>query len=282
MAGLLAGCAGGPATPPAAPRPASPASSTPLPDAAGPSSSGVPAPSVDDQRLRAAIAALQSRHAAPIGLAIAGRGSQPVTAGTVQTGPAWSTTKVPVAIAAAAGPDSSGLDDELRRAIARSDNAAADALYSRLGTPQQAARATEAVLRDGGDRRTTVPLTRKRPEYSVYGQTQWRLDDQARFAATLPCRAEAAPVLELMGQVSKDQRWGLGTVPRARFKGGWGPAPDGDYLVRQLGVLPAGSGHVGVAIAVDDVDFATGTRILDEVAAVVADSPELGQLATGC
>ena len=43
-----------------------------------------------------------------------------------------------------------------------------------------------------------------------------------------------------MGQVTGDQRWGLGALPDAKIKGGWGPAPSGRYLVRQIAVVPAG------------------------------------------
>ena len=48
----------------------------------------------------------------------------------------------------------------------------------------------------------------------------------------------ASYVLQLMGEVVRGQRWGLGTSGvSSRFKGGWGPGPDGRYVVRQFGLL---------------------------------------------
>jgi hypothetical protein len=47
---------------------------------------------------------------------------------------------------------------------------------------------------------------------------------------------------DLMGQATADQRWGLGTLPGARYKGGWGPSPDGRYLVRQIDIIDTPSG----------------------------------------
>jgi len=64
-----------------------------------------------------------------------------------------------------------------------------------------------------------------RPQFTAFGQTIWALTDQARFTASAVCDSSNAPIFTLMGQVESDQRWGLGVIPDARFKGGWGPSP---------------------------------------------------------
>ena len=85
----------------------------------------------------------------------------------------------------------------------------------------------------------------------------------------LPDRSSGEYVLELMGQISPDQAWGLGTTgTTARFKGGWGPGTDGRYLVRQMGVIDVDGRPVVAAIAAvaDDGSFESGTRMLGEIA----------------
>ena len=74
---------------------------------------------------------------ATIGLAIAATGSA-VSFGAWSTGVAWSTIKVPLAIATLrAGVGSREL---VADAIIQSDNAAAEELWSQLGDPAEAAR----------------------------------------------------------------------------------------------------------------------------------------------
>lgn len=191
-----------------------------------------------------------SRYGGTAGVAVAAPGAAPVSGGTWATGPAWSTAKVPVAVAAIAqDPGDQRLRDLASAAIRLSDNASAEALWASLGDPQTAGAQTQAVVRGLGDRHTVVQWERIRPPFTAFGQTQWALADQAVAAAGLPCLASAAPVLDLMGRIDPSQAFGLGHVPGARFKGGWGPDPSGRYLTRQFGVIGAGSGHVGVAIA---------------------------------
>ena len=74
-----------------------------------------------------------------------------------------------------------------------------------------------------------------------------------------------------MGAIADDQRYGLGTIPGARFKGGWGPDESGMYLVRQFGTIAVDGGEVGVAIAARPADgtYATGQAMLTEIAAAV-------------
>ena len=115
---------------------------------------------------------------------------------------------------------------------------------------KKAGRRVQAVIRDAGDDDTVVQYRRVRPPYTAFGQTRWALDDQARFSAGLRCRPSSKPVRKLMGHITASQRWGLGKVHGAKFKGGWGPVGKG-YLVRQMGTIRLADGRTyGVAIAV--------------------------------
>jgi hypothetical protein len=153
-------------------------------------------------------------------------------------------------------------------AITESDNAAAEAIWAGLGDPATAAADVGKVLHDTGDP-TTVESRRLRSEYTAFGQTDWSLTNQAEFLAAAACDARNQSVLDLMGQVISDQRsWGLGPLPGAKIKGGWGPSASGRYLVRQLGVVPAGQkGLTVVALAAepDSGSFADGIRVLTQI-----------------
>lgn len=185
---------------------------------------------------------------AGIALSGVGPGPEPMSLGQWQSGPAWSTIKVPLIIAALRAEAPPQITDAMTAAITESDNAAAESIWDSLGTPAEAARKVEAVLRQTGDP-TVVQSQRVRPEFSASGQTDWSLTDQVRFTSAAVCDKENDPVFDLMGRVEQDQRWGIGTVVGSRFKGGWGPSPTGGYLVRQIGVVTTPGGTVAVAMA---------------------------------
>ncbi|MGK8490208.1 serine hydrolase [Nocardia asiatica] len=207
-------------------------------------------------------------------------GEQVVTFGEWTSGPAWSTMKVPLTIAALRrNPGSSNF--AASAAITQSDNAAADVLWQSLGTAQEAAQAVQAVLREGGDNKTVVPATRARSEHSAFGQAEWSLTDQVRFASRLPCLPQAERVTALMEQVVVSQRWGLGEFTGAEFKGGWGPDASGAYLVRQFGIINIPTGQIAIAVAVqpESGTFNDGMNVLDKLATVV--SQHLDELSGG-
>ncbi len=257
LAGLL-----GPATPAAAaPGSASAATTaTVFPD------------SVSADSVRASwsksFASLEKQLPGTAGVSVVGVGhAGSVTVGSWRSGVAWSTSKVPVSVAALRRSPSASTKRLVKRAITVSDNAAAEKLWSRLGRPKTAAARTQKVIRDAGDKHTKVQSKRVRAGFTAFGQTRWTTTNQARFGAGLACRAEAKPVLRLMGQITTSQRWGLGHVRGARFKGGWGPVGKG-YLVRQLGVVVLPDGRTyGVSIAVwSPKGFSRATRDLTRVA----------------
>ena len=228
-----------------------------------------------DARRPESFADLSRRLGGSLGVAYApvGLHQKPRRLGTLGTGVAWSTIKVPLAVATvrqAGGHPTAETLRLMRAAITRSDNDAALALWSRLGPAATAAARTQTVLRSGGDRTTVVPFRRSRAGFTPFGQSVWSLTDQATFAASLPCMTGTSTVLSLMGQVTASQRWGVGTMSGTRaLKGGWGPGTDGRYLVRQLAVvrLPDGT-RVGMSLAARPGDgrFTTGISNLDALA----------------
>lgn len=217
-----------------------------------------------------------------LGLAIMPVGGENLVGlGEWKAGPAWSTMKVPLVVAAERK-SPGGQNYATSAAITASDNSSADSLWSALGTPREAAQAVQEVLREAGDDTTVVLEKRSRSEYSSFGQSEWSLADQVRFGSRLPCLPGSERAVELMGSVTANQQWGLGSVfGTAEFKGGWGPAADGSYLVRQFGLVPAGGGSLAVALAAqpDSGTFADGMNLLDEMAELV--QQHLGELTGG-
>lgn len=224
------------------------------------------APSDAGMTLAAEFTELEQRLHATMGLVSAvGANPQQLVLGEWASGPAWSTIKVPLIIAALGEEHPPVITDAMRAAITESDNAAAESIWEQLGDPVTAAHKVEDVLRKYGDP-TTVQWRKLRPEFTAFGQTIWSLTNQARFTAGAVCDPANAAVFQLMGQVVTDQRWGLGLIPNTRFKGGWGPSPTGSYLVRQLGVLEMPTGLTAVAVATEPASglFADGTAELTE------------------
>jgi hypothetical protein len=233
------------------------------------------------------------------GLTIGPPGSGPAaTAGSLTTGSAWSTSKVPVALRVlqeAGGPSglSSTQQDEIRRALTLSDNEAALSLFADLeaayGGPAGAAAAVDEVLAEAGDTTTHIS-SEGRDGFTPFGQTEWSLDLQELFMSQLAagCLGPAGAseyILSLMGEVSSDT-WGLGSTGLpARWKGGWGPGTDGRYLVRQMGVLSVSGGEAVVTLAVlpDDGSFETAQSMASSVAQWAAEqAPKFAGAGAGC
>lgn len=211
---------------------------------------------------------IPGRQGVAVGITDPGSNSFPLVVGTLTSGVAWSTAKLPVAMAAIAA--DTGSEAQLRAAITASDNAAAEALWSGLGGGSEAASAATSQLRASGDDSTSVQAERIRSGYTPFGQTEWSLADQARFAAGMNCTGRGRQVLDLMGQIVPAQRWGLsniGTDPR--FKGGWGPGvqpgQDGPWMERQLGLVTVRGKEFAVAIASEGGDHASGISALNQI-----------------
>jgi hypothetical protein len=244
-----------------------------------------PVPQLLSPADRRSFRALASDLGGEVGLVVGSPGGARQVLGGLRSGSAWSTIKVPMAIRTIE--DAGGLDDltfaerdDIDRALTRSDNAAAAELWESLkrrhGGAAGAAGAVEEVLERVGDERTVVS-TRGRGSFSPYGQTEWSLPDQDEFMGMLAAGcstslAIARDVLARMADVVPEQRWGLGaTGMNARFKGGWGPDPDGRYLVRQMGLLRYAPGRrrqvtVTIAARAADGSFPSATRMVTAVA----------------
>jgi hypothetical protein len=231
--------------------------------------------------LRREFSKLQAQLPGRIGVAFGAPNGAVTALGSFSDGPAWSTMKVPVAVAFIGKTGASS--EALRRAITLSDNAAAMSLWGMLGRSDTARVArVERVLADAGDRVTRVQGQVVRPGFTPFGQTHWSLRAQQKFATRLPCLAGASQVLALMGRIDASQQWGLAHVgTRPNFKGGWGPEPGGAYLVRQFGLVHLRSGTVAVAIAAQPADgsFTTGVRYLDLLASWVGSHAVGGRVA---
>lgn len=249
---------------PAPPRQAAPNSSAPS------RSANPPTKPPNPTALAADFAQLQARLHAKTGVVLGpvGAGSDaPVTLGDWSSGPAWSTIKVALVIAAMRQENTPQVTKPMIAAITESDNAAAESIWEGLGEPTTAAAKVEAVLRETGDP-TTVQSQKVRPEYTAFGQTDWSLAHQALFLSAAACDPRDQPVLTLMGEVENDQKWGLGVLPNTKIKGGWGPSLSGRYLVRQIGILPTPKGLTVVAIAAEPESgsFPDGIQALTELA----------------
>jgi hypothetical protein len=200
---------------------------------------------------------------AEVGIAIA-RPDRTYALGSWQSGVAWSTIKVPLAIAALRT-DWLRARDLAKKAITESDNQASEQLWSGLGGPADAAPQVQGIIAEGGDTATVVESRRLRRGFTAFGQTQWTLQRQARFAAELPTIPGAADVIDLMQNLTAAQQWGLAAKGIAA-KGGWGPGVDGGYLVRQFGIMPTPSGQWGVALAADAEAFEAGVEVINALA----------------
>jgi len=212
--------------------------------------------------LEASFEQLSAAVPADVGIAIA-RPDRTYSLGRWWSGVAWSTIKVPLVIAALRS-DWLRAKDLAVKVITESDNRASEQLWSGLGDPAEAARRVQGIIAEGGDAATVVESRRLRRGYTAFGQTEWTLQRQARFAAELPSIPDSADVIDLMQRLTADHKWGLAAKGIAA-KGGWGPGKNGDYLVRQFGIVPTPSGQWGVALAaeVHDGVFETGIDVLN-------------------
>jgi hypothetical protein len=241
-------------------------------------------------------AALEHSLPARVGLSVLPlAGGAPRDFGSLQSGHAWSTIKVPILVTLLRERDGQGLSAEeegwASAALTASDNEAAAALFDQIEAAQGgldgASRAVEATLRQGGDSSTAV-ATAPPPSgaVSTYGQTEWSLSASAKFFRTLAngClldRSDTEYVLGLMGEVVPEQRWGLGEASfdpswQVGIKGGWGPegSASGPYLVRQAGIVRDGGAGVAVAIAAqaDSGSFEAGIEALDQISTWLQDN----------
>jgi hypothetical protein len=238
----------------------------------------------------ASFAALESELSAAIGVSVAPLGStRPTTLGTLQSGHAWSSFKVPILVTVMREQGSLSSEEmaQATAAVTASDNEAAAALFGRLGDPVTASAAVESTLAEAGYPTEVATAPPPSGAVSSWGQTEWPLEGSVYFYRALACgqllgEEETQYVLGLMEEVISEQQWGLGEagIPaQVAFKAGWGPdgSASGPYLVRQAGVLRSGSSGAVVTIAAQDDSgsFEAGVQDLDAVAGWVHDNVRL-------
>ena len=241
--------------------------------------------------------ALGDQLGAEVGGTIGRPGASPLVAGSLQSGSAWSTIKVPIALevideAGGTSGLSSAQQSEIVAALTASDNEAAAALFDDLvaqnGSVGSASAAVTGTLREAGDSETAVS-TQGRDGFSSYGQTDWSLVAQQQFMSGLLTGCVGSSdarslVLDQMRSVTSDT-WGLGSagVP-ALWKGGWGPGVDGRYLARQMGAVEINGQQYAVTLAVipDNGDFGSAQADATAVAQWLVEHAPSSSAGGGC
>jgi hypothetical protein len=219
---------------------------------------------------RARFEALETALEGEVGLALSS-GREVEELGTIRGGAAWSTIKVPLALAVAAGAPTNRDEELIELAITVSHNDAARELWAGLGPPEVAAAAVQDVLAAAGDTSTNVETRVLREEFTSFGQTQWTLAAQVQLMVALPRLPHSAAIRARMRRVVPEQRWGLGVLGDVvELKGGWGPDPAGRHLVRQMGRV--GSLAVALAALPADGSYESGTAMLDRLAEWLGES----------
>ncbi|MDL9938462.1 hypothetical protein QSJ18_17070 [Gordonia sp. ABSL1-1] len=268
--GVLAGCSSPEADQPAATVTVTSTIGSSPPGVESGSSSVPTTRGADYPGLRDSFTAAVSVTGATVGVAMAPVGGDAVAALTLGDRTdrvAWSTIKVPLAVAAERVNGPSAAETA---AIIDSDNDAAQTLWSSLGSDAAAAQAVTSVLREGGDQTSVVPARQRRAGYTIFGQTRWSLSAAATFTAHLPCMPGTDHVRGLMGRVAGNQQWGV-EIMRAptstAVKGGWGPGESSGYLVRQIGIITFGDGRAtAVAMSALAGSMSGGVAALNAVA----------------
>ncbi len=220
-----------------------------------------------------------------VGAAVSATGntdaSQVQVGGSWTGGRAWSTIKVPLAIAAAQKNASTGqvtepygtscnpgLSSAINLAITKSDNCAAWWLWEALGGDNSSAAQTVTdVIKSGGDSSTTVASTKGSKTGLTSGTTSWSLVGQAIFAANIASIKNSGEVMtQMKTHNAGDGSSGLNKYTSAMTKGGWG-STDGDGATRQLGVVKLGSGKCS-AIAIG-TNASSNFGILDRIVTAI-------------
>ena len=227
---------------------------------------------LEDENLAAAmeqiVSDVEEEYAATVSLAVVGDTDEHL-AGAEGAEPAWSTIKVPIAIAALRD----GADETLvDAAIKESDNDAAYALWQQVEWTEGSA--IESIEKLLNDFESDVDMDQ------AFGMSTWKVKDQARFASRLGCVPESEYVYDAMHDIVEWQKWGLSGLDDVHSKGGWGlDDSDGEYTSRQMGVMPVDGGEVGIAISTswmtwdDDMSFLDDTEYdaVEDISAAALD-----------
>ncbi|MEV3856270.1 serine hydrolase [Streptomyces sp. NPDC050095] len=155
----------------------------------------------------------------------------------------------------------------IRPMIHSSDNMAASRLWNDVGQPSLA-----ATLNRAGTTRTSLG------PYGYWGLTRTTAADQLRLLGALTnphsFLKSRSYALKLMGEVRKDQRWGVTAgMPRglrAHLKNGWLPRATHGWRIHSIGVF-TGSGRTYrlAVLSHDNPSMSYGVRTVERVAQAV-------------
>lgn len=206
------------------------------------------------QKLDKLAADIAEKNNVQVGVAIIGENG-PLHAGKLNEEGAWSTIKVPIAGAVeeklrhaeAHGQPAprAAMEADMDAAIHYSDNDAAFRLWMYVGDGSD--RTAAYKVRDYMHRVGDPTNAAKQFEDGVYvgfGAIKWKLTDQVKFMNGFRCMNGSEKVLERMGHIIPEHKYGLAKINGAQFKGGWGPEPDGRFIYRQLGLVPGPDGEM--------------------------------------
>ncbi len=208
---------------------------------------------------------LQKSLSGPAAVSITGygRADKTVTVGYTSQIDAWSTIKVPLAMAALQRSTSATTRSRVERALRYSDNGAAAELWREIGSNATAAARVNKVLAQKGDTVTKVRYSTSGGR-SSYGRTPWRTSSMGVFMSNMACGSGAIVRQHLA--TTAGPKWGLKTMPRPLVKNGYGPVAGG-YLVRQAGIIIGADGRRwGVSVTVRATSLARGQQDLTRVA----------------
>ena len=143
--------------------------------------------------------------------------------------------------------------------IRRSDNAATNVLFTRVGTG-----ALKRLAKTAG-------MGRFKAVSPIWGNSQITARDQTRFFLqidTLLPKRHRAYGLRLLRTVVKSQRWGIGRLElpgwKVYFKGGWGSGTGA--VDHQVALLVRGEERVAIAVlTADNGSHAAGKKTLEGV-----------------
>lgn len=215
-----------------------------------------PFPTLDND-----VAAIEKDTSTEVGIALYD-GKSMHAAGSLHELPAWSSIKVPIAMAAAehCEYDAELIEQFTEAAIEWSDNDGARALWDCMGSDAEASKLVgEEIAKSGSD----VEVE------GAFGTTTWPFTGQARYGYYLSKQDEDDPVIAMMHHIDKEQSYGLGQLEGVPFKGGWSDYEvDGSWHTRQFGWVEVDGVVYGVAIGArsEAGSYEDTVKALDEAA----------------
>lgn len=194
-------------------------------------------------------------------------GSVTTSAGSLEWLPAWSTMKVPIAMAAK---EHCEYGEEykmqlIEASIEWSDNDSARALWDCMGSNSEASEKVSAEIAKSGSQVTVR---------GAFGTTRWSFAGQARYGYYLSQKDEDNQIFADMHHIAEDQAYGLGQLG-IPFKGGWSDYErDGSWHTRQFGWMEVDGAPYGVAVGARSADgsYDDTQEALNQVAGLLSAS----------